>query len=103
MIKAGDVKIFGLDAGTYYLVETKQPDGYNLLAKPYQFMLSTNDTYDSDGISVTPVKVENSAGTTLPETGGIGTTIFRVVGGMLMMGAIVLLVTKKKMSASKEN
>jgi fimbrial isopeptide formation D2 family protein/LPXTG-motif cell wall-anchored protein len=103
VIKAGDVKIFGLDEGTYYLLETKQPDGYNMLTEPYQFVLSASDNYDSDGISVTPVKVENSAGTTLPETGGIGTTIFYIVGGTLMIGAIVLLVTKKKMSASKEN
>lgn len=103
LIQAGNVKIFGLDHGTYYLEETKQPDGYNMLTAPYQFELKADAAYDTDGILQTPVEVENSSGTTLPETGGIGTTIFYVVGGILMVGAAVLLVTKKKMSLNGDN
>ena len=45
----------------------------------------------------TTVKVENKSGTTLPSTGGIGTTIFYVVGGGLMVAAAILLITKKRM------
>ena len=100
VITAGDVKIFGLDAGTYYLEETKAPDGYNILTEPYKFELSAEDEY-TDGICTSPVKVENSAGTTLPETGGIGTTVFYVVGGILAAGALVLLAARKRMSANK--
>ncbi len=100
VITAGDVKIFGLDAGTYYLEETKAPDGYNMLTEPYKFELSAEDEY-TDGICTSPVKVENSAGTTLPETGGIGTTVFYVVGGILAAGALVLLAARKRMSANK--
>ena len=44
-----------------------------------------------------PAKVENKSGTTLPSTGGMGTTLFYVVGGLLMVCAVVLLVTKKRM------
>lgn len=100
VITAGDVKIFGLDAGTYYLEETKAPGGYNMLTEPYKFELSAKDEY-TDGICTSPVKVENSAGTTLPETGGIGTTVFYVVGGILAAGALVLLAARKRMSANK--
>lgn len=99
-ITAGNVKIFGLDAGTYYLEETKAPDGYNMLTELYKFELRAEDEY-TDGICTSPVKVENSAGTTLPETGGIGTTVFYVVGGILAAGALVLLATRKRMSANK--
>ena len=45
--------------------------------------------------------IENNTGSTLPETGGMGTTIFYVVGSILVLGAVVLLVTKKRMGASK--
>ena len=45
-------------------------------------------------------KIENKAGTLLPSTGGMGTTIFYVLGSILVIGAVVLLVTKKRMSAS---
>ncbi len=101
-IEAGNVKIFGLDAGRYFLEETKQPDGYNMLTEPYGFKLQEIDSYDEAGISTSPVKVENSAGTTLPSTGGIGTTIFYVLGGLLMAGAVVILITRKRVSANKE-
>ena len=47
------------------------------------------------------MKIENKTGVELPSTGGVGTTIFYVIGGLLMAVAVVLLVTKKKMSATK--
>lgn len=85
----------GLDAGTYYLEETKAPDGYNKLTAPVTVTIS------KEGV-VSPaengtVYVSNNAGATLPSTGGMGTTLFYVIGGGLMVAAVVLLVTKKRM------
>ena len=47
------------------------------------------------------VKVLNQSGTKLPSTGGMGTTVFYVVGGILVVGAVVLLVARKRMTAGK--
>ena len=85
----------GLANGTYYLVETKAPDGYNKLEAPYKVEVKGGTTVAD--LSVT-AKVENSAGALLPSTGGMGTTVFYVLGFVLVMGAVVLLVTKKRMS-----
>ena len=110
VMTAGDITIKGLDdAEDYYLYETKAPAGYNRLTEPVKFRI--NATYTSadsrpdvltkvgDKAAVTGLKVsvENNAGTTLPSTGGMGTTVFYVVGGGLMAVAVVLLVTKKRM------
>lgn len=111
VMTAGNITIKGLDdAVDYYLYETKAPDGYNRLTEPVKFKI--NATYDETGDSCTAVStkvgdkaavtglkvsVENNAGTTLPSTGGMGTTVFYVVGGGLMAVAVVLLVTKKRM------
>lgn len=103
----GNISISGLDAGEYYLKETKAPDGYNKLTDDIKVVLtreyneSTNVgtahfTYGSS-TKADKVEVENNAGTTLPSTGGMGTTVFYVVGGGLMAVAVVLLVTKKRM------
>ena len=104
----GNITFEGLDAGTYYLEETKAPTGYNKLTAPITVVISStlpttgstaSYTVTADGATTTDytVRVENKAGTELPSTGGIGTTIFYVVGGGLMVAAIVLLVTKKRM------
>ena len=110
---AGDILIEGLNVGTYYLEETEAPAGYNKLTKPIEVKITA--TSDATGVSETveyrnqndstytpatdaTVKVLNKAGTQLPSTGGIGTTLFYVIGGGLMAVAAVLLVTKKRMN-----
>ena len=108
----GKFSITGLDTGVYYLEETKEPDGYNKLANPIKVVISaTYDdaagtgtatvTYNEDDVANPDIKVLNQTGTELPSTGGMGTTLFYVVGGLLVAVAVVLLVTKKKMSADK--
>lgn len=91
----GAASFDGLANGTYYLAETKAPAGYNRLEKPFKVEVK-GGTAEVD-LSVT-AKVENQAGTLLPSTGGMGTTVFYVLGAVLVMGAVVLLVTKKRMS-----
>ena len=109
----GDILIEGLNVGTYYLEETEAPAGYNKLTEPIEVKITA--TPDATGVSETVeyknkndstytpatnaiVKVLNEAGTQLPSTGGIGTTLFYVIGGVLMAVAAVLLVTKKRMN-----
>ena len=92
--KTGAATFGGLANGTYYLVETKAPAGYNQLTAPVVVKVEGGNTEDK--LSVT-AKVENSAGALLPSTGGMGTTIFYVLGSILVIGAVVLLVTKKRM------
>lgn len=108
-VEGKTVKISGLDKKVYYLEETVPPAGYNGLPQRVTVDLRTgskkvttdylNDgTYDESlASSIGGVAVENNAGTTLPGTGGIGTTIFYVVGGGLMVAAAILLITKKRM------
>ena len=102
----GEFKIIGLDADTYYLEETEAPAGYNKLAAPVKVKIEASTdggtgkvTYNETATGT--VEIENRTGTELPSTGGIGTTVFYVIGGLLMAVAVVLLVTKKKMSATK--
>lgn len=95
----GAASFDGLANGTYYLVETKAPAGYNQLTEAKDVVVTGSIT-DSTKLSVT-AEVANSAGTLLPSTGGMGTTIFYVLGAVLVVGAGVLLVTKKRMSQSE--
>lgn len=90
---------------TYYLKEIEAPKGYNELENAFEFAIASANI--SSNLSETSNKwveenstgihIINNAGTTLPSTGGMGTTVFYVVGGGLMAVAVVLLVTKKRM------
>lgn len=108
--ETGALVINGLADGTYYLTETKAPRGYNLLREPVKVTIGHKDVNgkltetsfvadqtetDTSGL----VKVENNAGAELPSTGGIGTTAFYVLGSAMALGAVILLVTKKRMAA----
>lgn len=95
----GQFNVKGLDAGTYYLRETKTPDDYNACADKEIVISATHDVYNVSLAGNLSNKIINkkAGGITLPSTGGIGTTLFYVVGGGLMVAAIVLLVTKKRM------
>ena len=105
----GKFVIAGLDADTYYLEETKAPDGYNRLKEPVNVVITANiasgktvtATITYNETATGTVRIENQTGVELPSTGGIGTTVFYVIGGLLMGVAVVLLVTRKKMSTSK--
>lgn len=95
----GKFTIQGLGAGTYYLTETKQPDGYNKLAKPVKVEIKDNGEIfvdDSKTANIGDVKVENKTGTVLPSTGGAGTTMIYLIGGALVLGSGVVLVTKRR-------
>lgn len=109
------VAVEGLDAGTYFLKEITTPGGFNGLTSDVEVKITsscnilTGATYaveykmvNEEGFTDTDeqekvVPIENKRGTTLPGTGGIGTTIFYVVGGGLMAAAAILLITKKRM------
>ena len=120
----GKLSFNGLDNATYYLVETKTKQGYNLLKEPYKAELNltatitkkttidetgegTNKTittkteiettdYPTSSFSVT---VKNYKGFTLPTTGGIGTFVFTFAGIAMMAAAVILLITSKKKKA----
>lgn len=108
----------GLDDGDYKIVETKTPAGYNSI-DPIEFTITADHEILSDNpqlksltggdvftgeasTGAVTAEIENKSGSTLPETGGMGTTLFYVIGAILMTGAAVLLITKKRME-SKEN
>lgn len=120
---SGLIIIKGVEGVEYTLTETKAPKGYNLLPEPVKVTpVKTGETtttvtkyIDENGnvvetetevevkventpVAATVVVVVNFTGAQLPSTGGIGTTIFYVVGGILVIGAVILLVTRKRVS-----
>ena len=100
----GKFTIKGLDADTYYLTETQAPAGYNKLAGPVTIVIGANGVVNGTTEApqgVDEVKVLNQSGTELPSTGGIGTTIFYVIGAALVIGAIVVLIAKKRAGSEK--
>ena len=110
----GVLTFTGLGAGDYKLIEVDHPAGYNT-APDVEFTIGNNPVPDATSAHWTnsntnfstednmyTITIENSKGTTLPSTGGIGTTIFYVVGGTLVAGAVVLLITKKRMSINDQ-
>ena len=121
----GAFGVSGLDEGTYYLMEIKAPTGYNLLENALRLDIAavtangqnwagdpaaalTALTIDVDqggaqngdvGTGAVALTVANNQGATLPETGGMGTTLFYVIGGLLVAGAGILLVVRLRMRA----
>ena len=101
--ETGTFSVKGLDADTYYLTETEAPAGYNKLKAPIAVVIDNdgNVTFDGSAEDDKIVDVENNTGAELPETGGMGTTVLYVIGALLVVGAIVLLVSKKRMSMAE--
>lgn len=106
----GQFTMTGLDAGTYVLTETKVPEGYSPAADT-RFTITAEHKENSDAKAVAVIKIDNdeskkgitvvnSKASNLPETGGMGTTIFYAAGGILAAGAVIALAATKK--AKKE-
>ena len=105
----------GLGDGEYTLTETKAPEGYQKSEASITFEITSNPTVtapnwkvndeavtiDADG-TIKEFKVVNSKGINLPGTGGVGTTVFYIAGSVLVIGGIVLLISKKRMSSDRE-
>lgn len=117
----GKFKFEGLDSGTYYLIETEAPAGYNTLKGPIMVKIDNTGkveyknctgkdnkdkyTYDenwSEEDTTYGVMVLNNTGAELPSTGGTGTTMIYIVGAALALLAVVLLVTRRRMSKNHE-
>ena len=102
----GVFSVIGLDHGTYYLVETKAPNGYNLLTEAVEVnVVATHKEVTAESAETiftvnekSEITVENKAGIVLPETGGMGTTMIYILGAVMVLGAGVLLVTKRRMA-----
>lgn len=120
--------VSGLDDGTYHLMEIKAPNGYNLLEEDVQLVIeaTTANGQNWNGVANTAltaltikvdqgnaeggnlgtgavnVTVRNNQGATLPETGGMGTTLFYIIGGLLVVGAGILLVVRIRMRSHNE-
>ena len=98
----GAAEFGGLKDGNYKLEELKAPAGYNLLTSDVDVTIDGSTATEGNLTPLTATaNVANSTGTTLPETGGVGTTLFYVFGSLLVLSAAVLLVVKKRMSFSK--
>ncbi len=119
----GIVRFDGLSEGTYTITELVAPDGYNILKEPLIVKIKWVEPTDpSQGCTWTatvqegeegspetlnpekeyiPLEVINKKGTTLPSTGGMGTTIFYAVGSILVLGAAIILIAKKRANVEK--
>jgi LPXTG-motif cell wall-anchored protein len=101
-VTKGAIRIFGLDKSHYYLEETVAPENYNKLKERKEISLEFSnflafDTNDKP-LTNTGFQVINQSGSILPETGAAGTTAFITMGMILVLGAGMLLITKKRMA-----
>ena len=94
----GRIDIEGLKAGTYYLKETKAPDGYNLLKTIQTINIEEDGSINlKDGVTDV-VKVKNNSGIELPSTGGMGTTLIYLAGIVLVVLSGYVLISKRRAS-----
>ena len=91
-VASGNIVVWGVDSDTYYLEETVAPNGYNRLADKQEVTVAAANNTVAD--------VLNQTGAELPSTGGMGTTIFYIIGAILVIGAGVVLVTRRRMNAN---
>lgn len=106
----GKIKVDGLDWGTYTLVETKAPDGYNIGTSTYQFQINASNLTGAkitivgdEGTDPTDNQIPNTPGFTLPKTGGIGTQMYTAVGFAVTVMALagIGLSTRKTRARSR--
>lgn len=100
-----NLQVNGLAAGTYYLVETKAPDGFNKLTDPIKVTITKSTTEDEEKWTLTKgdaeqaprvITVENSTGSLLPSTGGTGVIVFAGVAILLVFGVVVSFIRDKR-------
>lgn len=104
---SGKVYVRGFDADTYTLTETEAPEGYNLLGKPVQVVVyRENEVIDgnykfADDVNkmLNEVSIINKSGSLLPSTGGMGTTLFYIVGGILIVAGVAYFMVRRKAQA----
>lgn len=106
----GEVTFSGLGAGTYIITETKTPAGYNTIA-PITFTITfdagtqkfatNNENIKVGEDNMLDTTIVNQSGSTLPSTGGMGTTIFYILGAILVVGAGILLIVRRRMNTKK--
>lgn len=104
--ETGIISFKGLKNGEYELIETIAPEGYNKLPESVKVTVSGSYNQDGEGNNiedepipvVTNTTVENHTGTQLPSTGGLGTTLFIIIGSLLLAISSIILVTNKIMS-----